>query len=81
MIYTTITDYINENILPALAPFAEGGEFAGEINLDEVAENIAHDMTTWHTEHDANGNIITNRSGLIERDDADFWTLVEKYTA
>ena len=46
---------------------------------DYDTEEIARDMTEWHDEKDANGNILLNASGLVERDDADFWEIAQKH--
>lgn len=68
-IYTTITDYIAQVVNPAL------GEYADDYDV----EAIAQDMTEWHDEKDANGNILLNASGLVERDDVDFWEIAQKH--
>ena len=68
-IYTTITDYITQVVGPAL----------GEYKNDYDTEAIASEMTEWHDEKDANGNILLNASGLVERDDADFWEIAQKH--
>ena len=67
--YTTINDYIAQVVNHAL------GEYADDYDTEE----IARDMTEWHDEKDANGNILLNASGLVERDDADFWEIAQKH--
>ena len=67
--YTTINDYLAQVVNPAL------GEYADDYDTEE----IARDMTEWHDEKDANGNILLNASGLVERDDADFWEIAQKH--
>lgn len=68
-IYTTITDYITRVVAPAL------GEYADDYDI----EGIAGEMTEWHDEKDAEGNILLNASGLVERDDVDFWEIAQKH--
>ena len=53
--YTTINDYIAQVVNPAL------GEYADDYDTEE----IARDMTEWHDEKDANGNILLTASGLV----------------
>lgn len=66
-VYTTTQDYIDHNIAPGL----------GDVELtDEQAWEVAHRMTEWHDEFDGHGNILGNFSGLVERDDIDFWDVV-----
>lgn len=67
--YTTISDYIAQIVNPAL------GEYADDYDTEE----IAREMTEWHDEKDADGNILLNASGLVERDDVDFWEIAQKH--
>ena len=65
--YTTTQDYIEQNITPGL----------GDVELtDEQALEVAQRMTEWHDECDDEGNILLNKSGLVEREDVDFWNVV-----
>lgn len=64
-LYSTITDYINEVVVPSLGEHADDHDVAA----------IAAEMTEWHNEIDANGNVNLNKSGLIERNDVDFWDI------
>lgn len=67
-IYTSINDYIEQVVNPALGEHAE----------DHDTQAIAAQMTMWHNEYDADGNVILNKSGLKEAK-RDFWKLVEEY--
>ena len=69
-IYATISDYINDVILPALGGYAAGHD----------VEAIAAEMTEWHDEIDEAGAIVLDKSGLVERDDVDFWDVVAKHS-
>ena len=66
-IYTTKQDYIAQAINPAL------GEYAEEFDIDQIADEMLH----WHNEVEGNGDINLGRSGFVENDDKDFWTVVE----
>ncbi|AWB84764.1 hypothetical protein [Corynebacterium liangguodongii] len=68
-IYTSIQDYITENIY--------NGGFDHPIT-DDQAEDIAREMLVWHDEIDDRGNINLNRSGLVEREGVDFWDVVSR---
>lgn len=65
-IYTTKTDYINQQVLPALPP-----------EMHYLAGEVASHMLIWHEETDENGNVRVDESGLIVDPNADFWTSVE----
>lgn len=69
MLYSTISNYINEVILPAL------GEFASEFDV----EAIARDMLTRHDVYTTDGWVNASLSGYVERDDMGFWTVVESH--
>ena len=69
-LYSTASDYINDVVLPAL------GEYADEHDVDAIAA----DMTMWHDEIDEAGNISLDKSGLVERDDVDFWDVVDSHS-
>lgn len=66
IIYPTITDYRDQVVIPAL------GEYADDYDTDAIAEH----MTEWHDEVDTNRATIASQSGLIERNDLDFWNVV-----
>ena len=65
-IYTTKTDYINQQVLPALPP-----------EMHYLAGEIASHMLIWHEEVDENGNVRVDKSGFTVDQDADFWASVE----
>lgn len=65
-IYTTKSDYINQQVLPALPP-----------EMHYLAEDVAERMLIWHSEIDADGNYRIDKSGLVVKPDADFWTEVQ----
>ena len=65
-IYTTKTDYINQQVLPALPP-----------EMHYLAGEVASHMLIWHDEVDENGNVRVDKSGFIVGPDADIWTSVE----
>lgn len=69
-IYSDATSYINDVIIPAL------GQYAAHYDV----EAITADMTAWHNAIDADGNINMSGSGLVERDDVDFWDVVAKHS-
>ena len=66
-IYTTKQDYIAQVITPAL------GDYAAEHDIDQIAD----EMLNWHNEVESNGDINLGRSGFVENDEKDFWTVVE----
>ncbi len=68
-VYTTAADYADEVVIPALESMDE------KVTTDQVNQ-IAHDMLTWHNETNEDGDILVNGSGLVERDDRDFWEVV-----
>ncbi|MGJ4084378.1 hypothetical protein [Corynebacterium macclintockiae] len=68
-IYTTISDYIAQEVAPAL----------GEWKDDYDMEAIAHDMLEWHSEPHPLGGINANTFGLIAREDVDFWDVAERH--
>lgn len=66
-IYSTLDDYITHRIAPALADLDE------DPTRDQLLA-IAHTMTQWHDDYTADFTQINlNRSGYVEREDADFW--------
>lgn len=65
-IYTTKSDYINQQVLPALPP-----------EMHYLAGEVANHMLIWHEEVDENGNVRVDKSGFTVDPDADFWTSVE----
>lgn len=65
-IYATKTDYINQQVLPALPP-----------EMHYLAGEVANHMLIWHDEVDENGNVRVDKSGFTVDQDADFWTSVE----
>ena len=65
-IYTTKTDYINQQVLPALPP-----------EMHYLAGEVASHMLICHDEVDENGNVRVDKSGFVVDPDADFWTSVE----
>lgn len=65
-IYTTKTDYINQQVLPALPP-----------EMHYLAGEVASHMLIWNEETDENGNVRVDKSGFTVDPDADFWTSVE----
>lgn len=65
-IYTTKSDYINQQVLPALPP-----------EMHYLAGEVASHMLIWHEEIDEDGNVRVDKSGFIVDPDADFWTSVE----
>lgn len=65
-IYTTKSDYINQQVLPALPP-----------EMHYLASEVASHMLIWHEEADENGNVLVDKSGFTVDQDADFWTSVE----
>lgn len=65
-IYTSTTDYITAVVSPALTDC--DGEYDHEA--------IAAAMTEWREEKNANGEILLDKSGLVEREDVDFWEIV-----
>ena len=69
-IYTTIQDYADEVVTPAL-------ELSDEISpTHEQKQEIARAMTVWHDEYTPAGDINMNKSGFIENDTVDFWEVV-----
>lgn len=64
-IYTTKSDYINQQVLPALPP-----------EMHYLAGEVASHMLIWHDEVDENGNVRADKSGFVVDSDADFWTSV-----
>ena len=64
--YTTKSDYINQQVLPALPT-----------EMHYLAGEIANHMLIWHEEIDENGNVWVDKSGFIVDPDVDFWTSVE----
>lgn len=65
-VYQSLTDYINDVIVPALKDEVD--------NFD--VDKIASDMLEWQDEYDNEGKILLEKSGLIEKTGADFWTIV-----
>lgn len=65
-IYTTKSDYINQQVLPALPP-----------EMHYLAGEVASHMLIWHEEADENGNVLVDKSGFVVDPNADFWTSVE----
>lgn len=65
-IYTSTTDYITAVVSPALT----------NCDGDYDHEAIAAAMTEWHEEKNTNGEILLDKSGLVEREDVDFWEIV-----
>lgn len=65
-IYTTKSDYINHQVLPALPP-----------EMHYLADEVASHMLIWHEEIDENGNVRVDKSGFVVDPDADFWTEVQ----
>lgn len=66
-IYTTISDYIDQEVAPAL----------GEWKDDYDMEAIAQDMLEWHSEPHPLGGINGDTFGLVVREDLDFWDVAE----
>lgn len=71
MIYHNKENYIGEVIEPAL------GEYAAEHNIDAIADQ----MLNWHDEINDKGQVIDNKSGFLEDDSKDFWSVVEAHAA
>ena len=46
---------------------------------DYIAQVVNPALGEYADEKDANGNILLNASGLVERDDADFWEIAQKH--
>ena len=67
-IFTTIDDYVTAVVAPALE------NHPGHVTREQML-TIAHAMTTWHDEYTPAGDIDLNRTGYIERPDADFWAI------
>lgn len=65
-IYATKTDYINQQVLPALPP-----------EMHYLAGEVANHMLIWHDEVDENGNVRVDKSGFTVDPGTDFWTSVE----
>ena len=65
-IYTTKTDYINQQVLPELPP-----------EMHYLSSEVASNMLIWNEEVDENGNVRVDKSGFTVDPDADFWTSVE----
>lgn len=65
-IYTTKSDYINQQVLPALPP-----------EMHYLASEVANHMLIWHEEIDEDGNVRVDKSGFTVDPGADFWTSVE----
>ena len=65
-IYTTKTDYINQQVLPALPP-----------EMHYLAGEVASHMLIWHEEVDENGNVRVDKSGFVVNPESDFWNSVE----
>jgi len=68
-IYSTLDDYITQQVAPALA------ELNTTATRDQLRE-IAHQMTIWHDEYTPAGEINLNRSGYVKNTTRDFWTVV-----
>lgn len=68
-IYTTISDYIAQEVAPAL----------GEWKDDYDMEAIAHEMLEWHSEPHPLGGINADTFGLVVREDVDFWDVVQRH--
>lgn len=64
--YTTKSDYINQQVLPALPP-----------EMHYLAGEVASNMLIWHDEIDEDGNVRVDKTGFVVDPDADFWTSVE----
>ena len=65
-IYATKTDYINQQVLPALPP-----------EMHYLAGEVADHMLIWREEIDEDGNVRVDKSGFTVDTDAGFWTSVE----
>ena len=65
-IYTTKSDYINQQVLPALPP-----------EMHYLAGEVASHMLIWHEEIDEKENVRVDKSGFVVDPDAGFWTSVE----
>lgn len=65
--YSTLTDLINQEIIPAL------GERVNDFDIDAIASAISE----YHEETDEQGNILLNYCGYRMVEDADFWKIVE----
>lgn len=69
-VYTTIDDYITENIAPGL----------GDVKLtDDQAQEVARRMTDFHDTYEVaqeDGSTATLRNVYTEREDLDFWDVV-----
>ncbi len=70
MRYTTITDAIEQAVIPAL----------GEFGADYDAEAIAREAFSYRVDTDERGNELLNTAGFEQVvDDAGFWVIAEKH--
>lgn len=65
IIYTTKSDYINHQVLPALPP-----------EMHYLAGEVASHMLIWHDEVDENGNVRVDKSGFVVDPDADVMDII-----
>lgn len=65
-IYTSKSDYINQQVLPELPP-----------EMHYLAGEVASQMLIWHEGVDENSNVRVDKSGFAVDPDVDFWTSVE----
>lgn len=69
-IYSTLDDYIEEVVAPAIASCG-----LDDSPTSEQLLAIAHAMTIWHDEYTPAGDIDLNHTGYIEDDTRDFWAV------
>lgn len=67
--YNTTQDFINQT-------FPEDLGDGTRLTHDQEHE-IAEQMLVWHDEYTPSGDINLNESGFVEREDVDFWELVQ----
>lgn len=67
--YTSSADYLHHVVEPALGEYVD----------DYDTEAIASDMLEWVNVTDDDGNMLLNRSGLVENTDLDFWEVAARH--
>ena len=69
-IYSSTEDYKQRHIYPAL----------GDLGVLYDVDGIAEDMLLWQEVADERTGLIdSNKSGLVEREDVDFWDVVNRH--
>lgn len=68
--YATLTDAINQDLIPALH------EFADDYDIDAIAAEVYE----YQVDHDAQGNELLNTAGFAQKVTTDeFWRIVRRF--